>query len=53
MYVEGAEYYIKMNVDRGSAESVEDADRMIKYLNAKGIAPGHLDVRVEGKAYYK
>ena len=52
-YVDGVPYYIKMNVDRGSAVSVEDADRMIKYLNAKGIVPGYLDVRVEGKAYYK
>ena len=53
VYVDGTPYYVKMNVDRGSAASVEDADRMIKYLNAKGIAPGYLDVRVEGNAYYK
>ena len=53
VYVDGVPYYIKMNVDRGSAVSVEDADRMIKYLNAKEIVPGYLDVRVEGKAYYK
>ena len=53
VYVVGVPYYMKMNVDRGSAVSVEDADRMIKYLAERGITPGYVDVRVEGKAYYK
>ena len=53
VYVDGVPYYIKMNVDRGSAVSVEDADRMIRYLNTKGLVPGYLDVRIEGKAYFK
>ncbi len=53
VHVDGVPYYIKMNLDRGSAVSAEDADRMIKYLALKGFVPGYLDVRVEGKAYFK
>ena len=40
-----------MNIDRGAGVSVEDADRMIKYLNGGGFE--YIDVRVEGKGYYK
>ena len=43
--------YIKMNIDRGTGVSAEDADRMIKYLNGGGFE--YIDVRVEGKAFYK
>lgn len=54
VYVEGVSYYLKMNVDRGSAVSAEDADRMIRYIaSLPGVEPGYVDVRVEGKAYYK
>ena len=50
-YLEGYEGYIKMTIDRGTAVSVEDADRMIRYLN--GEAFEYIDVRVEGKGYWK
>ncbi len=49
--LEGYDGYIKMNIDRGTGVSVEDADRMIKYLNGGGFE--YIDVRVEGKAFYK
>lgn len=45
--------YIKLNLDRGTAVSAEDADRMIRYLNASGAGAEYIDVRVEGKGYYK
>lgn len=54
VYVDGVQYYIKMNVDRGAGVSAEDTDRMIRYIaSLPGIVPGYVDVRVEGKAYYK
>lgn len=53
VYVDGAPYYFKMNLDRGTAVSAEDASRMIKYLEGAGLVPGYVDVRVEGKAYYQ
>ena len=52
-YVENTPYYFKMNLDRGTAVSAEDADRMIRYLADAGITPGYVDLRVEGKAYYQ
>ena len=46
-------YYFKMNIDRGSAVSAEDAVRMVRYLEAQNLAPAYVDVRVEGKAFYR
>ena len=46
------EYY-KMTTERGSAVQMEDAERMIRYLGEKGLHPSYVDLRVEGKAYYK
>jgi hypothetical protein len=43
-----------MTTDRGAAVSVEDADRMIRYLTDKGISEfEYIDVRVEEKGYWK
>ncbi|MBQ3310221.1 hypothetical protein IJG73_02165 [Candidatus Saccharibacteria bacterium] len=53
IYVEGRTEYYKMNLDRGTAVSVEDAVRMIEYLSERAIAPSYVDVRIAGKAYYK
>ena len=46
-------YYFKMNIDRGSGVSVEDAERMVRYLSERGLTPSYVDVRVEGKAFYR
>ena len=53
VFLEGRDYYIKLNIDRGTAVSAEDASRMIKYLEEQGLKPGYIDVRVKGKGYYK
>lgn len=46
--------FIKMTIDRGSAVSVEDADRLLRYLTAQGIAEyRYLDVRLPSKAFWK
>ena len=54
-YLDGYKGYIKMTIDRGTAVSVEDADRMIRYLKtlAKIEEFTYIDVRIEGKAYWK
>ncbi len=53
-YLEGYSGFIKMLLDRGTAVSVEDADRMIRYLANQGITDfEYIDVRLEGKAYWK
>lgn len=54
LYIDGHKGYIKMTIDRGPAVSVEDADRLIRYLAAQGTNDfEYLDVRTPGKAYWK
>lgn len=55
LYVDlaGEKAYLKVNLDRDAAMTAEDADRVLKYLKEKELEPGYIDVRVEGKAYYK
>ncbi|MBQ2660681.1 hypothetical protein IJF93_01240 [Candidatus Saccharibacteria bacterium] len=53
-YLEGHPGFVKMTIDRDTAVSVEDADRMFRYLEAKGITDfSYIDVRLDGKAYWK
>lgn len=53
-YLDGYTGFIKMTIDRGSAESVEDADRLIRYLAGQGTNDfTYLDVRLEKYAYWK
>jgi len=49
--LEGRKGYIKMTMDRGSAVGVEDAVRTINYLGDRQVE--YMDVRLEGKAYFK
>ena len=53
-YLDGYNGFIKMIVDRGTGVSVEDADRVIRYLSDIGVSDfTYIDVRIEGKAYWK
>lgn len=53
-YVEGREFFIKTSMGRGTAEMAEDAVRMMKYIEEKGVAvKEYIDVRVAGRGYYK
>lgn len=51
--LDGATNFYKVNVDRETALVAEDIDRMARYLQEKDLHPEYVDVRVEGKAYYK
>ena len=56
MYLDGYAGYIKLTIDRGTGVSVEDADRMLRYLATNGIDNNgfeYIDVRIDGKAYWK
>lgn len=44
---------VRLSIDRGAGEQVEDMDRSLKYLTAKGVTPQYIDVRIAGKAYYQ
>lgn len=53
-YLDGYTGFIKLVIDRGTGVSVEDADRMIRYLESIGVTDfAYIDVRIEGKAYWK
>lgn len=53
-YLDGHPGFVKFTLDRDSAVSVEDADRMYRYLAEQNIADfSYIDVRLSGKAYWK
>lgn len=53
-YLDDHPGYIKMYIDRGTAESVEDADRMLRYLADQETEEyDYIDVRIPYKAYWK
>lgn len=53
-YLDGKPGRIKMIIDRDTAVSVEDAVRMLRYLENQGITTyEYIDVRLPGKAYWK
>lgn len=51
--LDGRPGYFKVNLDRATAVTAEDIDRMVRYLAEKEIVPEYVDVRIDGKAYYK
>lgn len=53
VYFKGNPTRVKLSIDRGAGEQMEDADRSIKYLQSRGVTPEFIDVRVAGRAAYK
>ena len=43
---------MKLSIDRGAGEQVEDMIRSLKYLQSNGKAAQYIDVRVSGRAVY-
>lgn len=43
---------IKLSIDRGAGEQVEDMTRALNYLKAQGRGAQYIDVRVSGRAVY-
>lgn len=53
-YLEGISGFIKTTIDRASAVTVEDADRMIRYLAEQGVSDfSYIDVRIDRRAYWQ
>lgn len=48
---EATEY--RLSVDRSAGNQVEDVSRIHRYLATNQVAPGYVDVRIAGKAFYK
>ena len=53
-YLDGHNGFIKTTIDRGTGVSIEDADRMLRYLASINVHDfTYIDVRIDGKAYWK
>ncbi len=53
VFLQDRNEYYKLSIDRGSAVQSEDMARMARFLDEKGIKCSYVDLRVEGRAYYK
>ncbi len=51
--LEGRGYIIKTHTDRDPAAEAEDLVRVVKYLENRKIIPQYIDLRVDGRAFYK
>ena len=53
-YFDGVSGFVKTTIDRGTAVTAEDAERMIRYLGSINVTEfTYIDVRIDGKAYWK
>jgi hypothetical protein len=50
--LQGVSSVIRLSIDRGAGEQIEDMDRSLNFLKSKGQIPSYIDLRVDGKAYY-
>lgn len=53
LQLQGVGYPVKLSIDRGVGEQVEDMARAVRWLKSHGKSPKYLDVRVSGEAFYK
>jgi len=54
VYPKGAGYFVKITTSRGVEDQIKELDSLMKYLAGKKIIPSqYVDVRLEGKAFYK
>lgn len=53
LQLEGRGYVVKTLLDRDPAAQTTDVLNVLKYLDAKGIKPQYVDVRIAGKAFYR
>ena len=53
VFVKDRNEYYKLSVDRSSAMQAEDMGRMMRFLDENSVKCSYVDLRVEGRAYYK
>lgn len=51
--LKGRPYTIKTHIDRDPAATVEDIKRVVGFLEQKKVTPVYIDVRINGRAFYK
>lgn len=53
VFIKDRKEYYKLSIDRGSAVQAEDIGRMARFLDNNNVKCSYVDLRVEGRAYYK
>lgn len=53
IYLQGRAYRVKVQLDRDVASQAADVKSALTYIDAHGGAGEYVDVRVQGKAFYK
>lgn len=53
LYIKGREYPIKVHMDRPPRAQAIDLKNALAFLDGRRITPAYVDVRVEGRAFYK
>lgn len=53
LYIEGREYPIRTHIDRDPYIQAQDLKSALAFLDERQLKPEYVDVRVEGKAYYR
>ena len=51
--LEGVPYRVLMTTGRPAGVQIEDMDNAIKFFSSQGRAPRYIDVRVEGRAFFR
>lgn len=53
IHINGVVPRIKLSIDRGAGEQIEDMARVLDYLSQRGQNPDYVDVRVSGRTVYQ
>ena len=53
VHIKDVGYYFKLSSDRPAGEGVSDMTKSIKWMQSHKVTPQYVDVRVEGKVFYK
>lgn len=53
VYIKGYDYPAFVSIERGPAVQAEDIKQSIGYIESHDKKPNYIDVRVEGKAFYR
>jgi hypothetical protein len=51
--IKGVTPRVKLSIDRGAGEQVEDMSHALNYLTERKLKPSYVDVRVSGRAVYR
>lgn len=53
LVLQGRAYPFRLSIDRDPARQVTDLVAAVRYIDAHNVLPQYVDIRVEGKAFYR